>query len=954
MEASTGKSAAQAFAFGGFRLIPARQLLLRDGVPVPLGARALDLLTALVQRGGELVSKDELMAAAWPDVFVHDSNLKVNMWSLRRALGDTQKQPLYIATVAGRGYRFVADVQIGIADPVDPSIAAKVATMCGLPPQRDIVGRENEIAQLLAELRVKTHVTVVGPGGVGKTSVAVAAALAFEADFPDGVCFLDLSTFDDPTFLPAALATALGLRGNPGDMFAAVIDVLRQRRVLVLLDSCEHVLPGAAIFARRLAADKGQSKLLATSREPLGTQAEHVVRLNPLAFPNAGAGLTVAKAIRFPALELFARRASEWAGYQLVDDDCAAVAQICRALDGLPLAIELAAAKVEFHKPQDLLAMLGEHLRFRHQRAVGAPPRQETLLATIDWSFKLLPRSEAIILRLVSVFADAFEQDDAVAVAAAAGLTPVDVAAGLGGLVAKSLLAADVNGPELRYRLLDSTRAYAAERLAEETIAVHARRCHAERILTVFEQSEGEWDWREPNDWTRRYLGRLADLRTALSWAFGAGGEPVLGIRLTVAALPLWWEASLLSEAQARAEAALKLAQTIPCDDLLRTKLACARAWSMLYARKLVPESEQAWLDAIAFAERAGSLAYRLRALVGFSLYLIFTGRVARAIKPLEKIGALSERHQDWSAAPEGERLLALAKAYMGQLRESRSVLDRLAAAYARPDGRSRVAGLQVDRYIGIRNYLSFVAWLTGHPDYAAATARDAVGAAGTLGHLLSQSAVLGLAALPVSLLSGDTDALERYTAQLQSILEQESIAIWIPVRRFFAATLQDLRGVRGAVCEMQESIDALIEGRFLRRICLYLGILADALARQGKLEEARDTIATALRYQVQQDERWCRPELLRIEASIILRAGQRAPAERLLQRALDEARAIGAASFELRIASDLSALYIDTDRCGDALRVLGPVYRGFTEGFATKDLVAAAQLLRRADAEAA
>ena len=155
---------------------------------------------------------------------------------------------------------------------------------------------------------------------------------------------------------------------------------------------------------------------------------------------------------------------------------------------------------------------------------------------------------------------------------------------------------------------------------------------------------------------------------TALAWAFGEGGEPVLGIRLTVAALPLWWEASLLSEAQARAEAALKLAQTIPCDDLLRTKLACARAWSMLYARKLVPETEQAWRDAIAFAERAGSLGYRLRALVGFSLYLIFTGRVAQAIGPLEEIGALSERHRDWSAAPEGERLLALARAYMGQL----------------------------------------------------------------------------------------------------------------------------------------------------------------------------------------------------------------------------------------------------------------------------------------------
>ena len=358
------------------------------------------------------------MAAAWPDVFVHDSNLKVNMWSLRRALGDTQKQPTYIATVAGRGYRFVADVQIGERRPRRPGVArASPRRWAALPPQRDIVGREREIADLLAELRRHDacHHRRRGRGRQDDRRRRRGASL--RSGCPDGVCFLDLSTFDDPTLLPAALAAALGLRGNPGDTLSAVIDHLRQRRMLVLLDNCEHVLPAAAIFARGLAAEGGNAKLLATSRAPLGTPAEHVVRLGPLAFGEpAMSSPSHGRACGFPALDLFARRASEWAGYQLVDGDCAAVAQICRSLDGLPLAIELAAAQVEHRTPQELLAMLDEHLSFHQQRAADVRRRaRRHCWRRSTGASGCCRRTRPTILRLVSVFADAFELEDVVA-----------------------------------------------------------------------------------------------------------------------------------------------------------------------------------------------------------------------------------------------------------------------------------------------------------------------------------------------------------------------------------------------------------------------------------------------------------------------------------------------------------------------------------------------------------
>ena len=530
LTAAPKQRTALAFSFGRFKLIPARQLLLRDGVPIPLGARALDLLTALVQRSGELVSKDELMAAAWPDVFVHESNLKVNMSSLRRSLGDMQKQPTYVATVAGRGYRFVADVQTSsVGEDADQAPVALHTPPSGFPTQGHVIGREEDIAAIISHLRSKRHVTVVGAGGTGKTTVAIEVAQSLRAEYPDGICFVDLSAIDSPTLVAGTVVASLGIRGDPSDSVTAVLDYLRQRKMLMVLDNCEHVLPAASIFARRFASAAGPSTLLATSREPLGTNTEYVFWLGPLEFSSFGEPASVEETLRFPALDLFARRVSEWSGYQLVDGDCAAVAQICRSLDGLPLAIELAAAKLENRTPQELLEMLGEHLSFR-QRNNGVPARHETLLATIDWSYGLLSQDEATIFRLVSVFAGAFELEDVVAIAAAAELNPMSVTIGLGGLVAKSLVTAQVSGSGLRYRLLDSTRHYALQRLLADPIEAPVRHRHAQRMLAVFEQSEGDWDWRETDDWISRYRGRLADLRAALSWSFGEGCRPELGV----------------------------------------------------------------------------------------------------------------------------------------------------------------------------------------------------------------------------------------------------------------------------------------------------------------------------------------------------------------------------------------------------------------------------------------
>jgi len=927
------------FSFGPFRLYPKRQQLLLGDQPVKLGGRSFELLHLLVQRSGQLVRKAELIAAAWPDVYVHYSNLKVNMSSLRRSLGDVQTAPIYIATIAGHGYRFVAPVQTTISDRADQGVPERSQDVSGLPAQRDIVGREDDVANVMAELRDKHHVTLVGAGGIGKTTIAIAVARALERHYPDGVCFIDLSIIDDPSLVPIALAAALGLRGNPGDTLSAILDYVRQRRMLVILDNCEHVLPAVTIFARGLASDSGSTKLLATSREPLETPAEHIIWIDPLACPDVVDTITSEQALSFPAVELFVRRASEWIGYELVDSDCAAITQICHALDGLPLAIELVAAKMEHYAPNELLAILDEHASFQNPHLGDTTPRHETLLATIDWSFRLLSQNEAMVFQLTSVFADAFELDDIGAIAAVARLKPVQVAAGLGGLVIKSLVTAQVSGAGLSYKLLDSTRRYAAARRQESSIDKPALHCHARRILTLLKRSEDECESSEGHDWLTRYRGRLADLRAALSWAFGHGNEKGLGIELTAAAIPLWSEMSLLSESQQWVALALEAADTVPCDDILKVKLACSRAWGLFYARKLGNENEEAWLAAISYARSANNSDYQMRALLGLSYYLLQIGQVDKAIERLEEINALRQIHPDWAGTADVDRALAWTKAHAGHLTWSWDVLSRQAKIYSQPDRRTRIAELDVDHYISTRFYLPMIAWLNGRVDYAASAAKEAVVASANAGHLVSQANALGLGALPVSLYNGDLDALENYTEQLQSILGREHIARWVPVQRFFAAVVRDLNGNQEAVIAMRDAVNELMECRYFARIGMYLAHLADVLSCRGMIAEAQETIAMAIRHQEQQRERWCRPEIQRIQALLLLRSGKYSDAERLLRIARDEARSMNSVSFELRIVNDLASLYTDSGRSKEAARLLRPVLKRSAEGASTRDL---------------
>src|SRR5262245_4113212 len=468
----TATSAAQArdvISFGPFSLIATERLLTKGGVPVELGARSLDILIALVSRPNDTVSKRDLLAQVWPDVTVEEGSLRFHMASLRKALGDGQNGARYITTLAGRGYCFVAPVSRS-NDRNNGHGHAAPPTAADFPhanlPSRlaRMVGRADDVAALSTHLMATRFVTIVGAGGVGKTTAAVAVAHDLSKTFAGAVLFVDLGMIGDPELVATAAASMLGLPVRSDDATPGLIAYLRDKRILLVLDTCEHLIDAVAALASRIFMEAPQAHIMATSREALRVEGEHVYRLDPLGCPPDHAGLTAADAQTFAATQLFMERAAaSGARLDFSDAEAAIVASICRKLDGVALAIELAARRVEAYGLEQTATLLDQRLTLQWHGPRDAPPRQRTLHATLDWSYGLLSELERAVLRRLAVFLGHFTMDAALAVATSATVDQAQVFSAIDSLIAKSMLATRPIGATMRYRLLDTTRAYALE-----------------------------------------------------------------------------------------------------------------------------------------------------------------------------------------------------------------------------------------------------------------------------------------------------------------------------------------------------------------------------------------------------------------------------------------------------------------------------------------------------------
>ena len=717
--------------FGRFRLLT-RQRELRSGdVPIALGSRAFDVLLVLIEAGGDLVTKEELLARAWPGIVVEESNIQVQISALRKALG---KDRNLILTVPLRGYRFTGEVRV-IREPGLPQDEqAGRAPPTNLPAAiSDFIGREAELATVRELLRHNRLVTLVGTGGIGKTRLGLEAARASLAEFPDGVWLAELAPLTDPELVASAMHAALGLQSGTGRWTSErLAAALRERTLLLVLDNCEHLIGAAAREAQALLAAAPQVRILATSQEPLGIEGECTLRLRPLEFPaENAAGLD--SAARHDAVRLFVARArAADPQFSLNEQNVATVAMICRRLDGIPLAIELAAARSAALGIDGLAQRLD--LRF-HVLTGGrrtALPRHQTLRATLDWSHRLLAEPDRIVLRRLAVFAGSFTLESAGQVVADAALPEWEVVGRIAELVDKSLVVADVTGAQRRYRLLETTHAYAMEKLADSGEFGPLARLHARHFRDALNEALGVWELTPSVQWLERLGPEIDNVRVALDWAFGADGDPAIGVELAASSYLLWYLLSLMSEGRARLERATAALGR-------QTPMALeGRLWygyGFLSTGEPRGRAVPALSRAVALLREAGEPLDLARALAFYGLNLARTGALGEGLAALEEGRALLSP----TAQPKSYALcltnLAIARTVGGEYAAARARLDEALAA-------------------GERSHADFWAWRAliykaevqfaeGRLDEAIAGAREVVALAraarrtGLLGHAL-------------------------------------------------------------------------------------------------------------------------------------------------------------------------------------------------------------------------
>jgi len=935
MDESLPSSGDDILTFGPFLLSRTRRMLLKDGVPLPVGSRAIAILIALTENVGEILSNRELLQRVWPHNIVEEGTVRVHIALLRRALREADPKVEYVQNVTGRGYRFVAPVSPQRALPLWKDVKelpVSSPTVLRLPvrqPSRKnnlphrltpIIGREESIRTLADRVALQRFVTITGPGGSGKTTVAVGVADTLAGSYAHGVCFVDLASVTEQRLVASALASALGVAPLAEDPLPDVLAYLSKQSLLIILDNCEHVIEESARLAERVLRGAPQVHVLATSREPLRAVSESVYDLEPLDVPTPESVRSRVQLLNFSAIQLFVERAGVYADTELDDDDLRLVAEICQRLAGNPLAIEITAAHVRLLGMKVLAASMKNDLYLTIGGRRTAARRHQTLRATFDWSYGLLSPTEQTVFRRLSVFVGGFDLDCAVAVVASPDLTYIAVFESLMSLARKSLIVADAADGKVLYRLLDLPHAYAREKLRDANELTATQHRHAQMWCTVG-AAQIQAHVQQRADWASIFGPRMQDLRAATRWCFSSASSSSLSTKLTLSSL--WFEFVLVAESVG--QFAWKNLYT----DILRSSEGAllSRLEDVLENVRVRNEAgmrEITVVQQIALGETEQKVAL-------WSLWF------ERAIKRDYRIainlseaacqrGARSRAH----AAPLMDRMLAVAHHYAG---EQALACQHAEWALNTPDTTVPAGALASLQQCHTRTILARSLWLRGFADQALAASLQSVAEARHAGNPRLLCMTL-LVATAVATWCGNT--VEAKFALMQ--LQEESAAHSLEYHQLWADCLQEIlikpAGGSQVLEPLQFSADPVRSSQYLD----VLGSLREHLVSTDSIVRAESGRGG-----------WCTSEILRVKAERLLR--ENAPnstseAEALLQAALETARRQGALSWELRVAMSLARLWREL-RMPRPQDLLAAVYDRFTEGFDTADLKAARQLLK-------
>lgn len=912
--------------FGPYQIYPASRVILEAGRPLRLGQRALDILLALLERAGEVVSKRELLARAWPDQDIDEGNLRVHMTALRKALGDGQNGRRFIVTIALRGYSFV--------EPLIASAQATPAPQDGpsadhnLPPRRNrLLGREAELARLVAELPRRRCVSLVGCGGIGKTSLALQAAERFIGQYPHGIRMLDLTQLQDARPLNSTLACALGIPGLAGESLEHLCTQVADRRMLLLIDNCEHLIEAAAHLVECLLRHAPQIHILATSRESLRATGEYILPLRPLGCPPVQVG-SVEDALAYPAVALLVERTKEThEDFELRPEDLPRVGEICRRLEGIPLALELAAGHLG-QADGSINALLRDGFLDLALQSDESPNRHEHLRAMLDWSYALLRPAEQSCLRRLSVFRGSFTLDAIAAVLS----QPADLGAAfvlVNQLTAKSLLTTEIRSDQVTYRLLEPTRVYALEKLQAAGELHEARERHLQLCQGAMQTAQDEWERSASLGWLQQHSPWLADVRAALDWGLHADVRHAQAIHLAACSAPLWQELSLLHEYGPYVSAALGLLSTESASSLplaMRLELALGNT---TYHDVRNSQADEAFQSARYLAQQIGDLNGELTALSGGLAVLLWAGQYQKAAEQSRHFDRLSDG-QGEMLATSALRLKVLALHYSGDQVRAQAVGEEVLRRLQEQRQGNRFApclGVQYDQQVASLATQARTLWLRGLPEQAERMATQAIELACEMDHSASIAYSLAAAGCVIAFYNGELDKAHGRVQQMIEVAERHRVPLFTDWARHYAWAMRfdDSAAAPAPAVGLVRDIVQTLGGRPLP-------------FDQAQLMRARTGAAG-----------WCAPEILRNHAAALIERGDRDSlmgAETLLKRALALAQQQGARAWELRSATCLAELWSAQGKAEAAQQWLEPVCRHFTEGFELPDQLRARRCL--------
>ena len=940
--------------FGPFELSNRERVLRRDGVVLPLGNRALDILIYLAKRPGQVIAKQELIANVWSDVTVEEGSVRVHVAAIRKALGDGQSGSRYIANIKGRGYSFVGAVVpfAGSRESRNDNFRRQVSL-----PVRPLmmVGREMVVGEVSDKLRDDRFVTLLGPGGIGKTTIALAVGRAAAEEFSGQVHFVDLGSVTDPHHVAAAVATSLGLALKSKDPGWELVDLVRSRKLLIILDSCERVIEAVALLAEQLYQETARVHLLTTSRELLKVEGEHCYRVLPLDFPPDGSEQTANAVLRYPAVQLFVQRVAARGGsFVLTDEEAPFVAQLCRRLDGLPLAIELAAGPAAALGVRSMVARLVsrlELLKLGHRTAVS---RHQTLRATLDWSYDLLSTAERVVLRRVARFVGDFSLEGARYVAGEQTSADAEIFDAIAGLVEKSLICTQVDEGEPQYRLLDTTRAYALEKLEEHAEFDAISRRHAEYITGYLESRKEILSAQPSAERVAAYSDQLSNIRAALEWSFGPHGDDETATRLAAVSTQVFLELSLLIECQAWAERAMTRLGNPYQNSRRAMEISASLPLALMHTEGNDQRARTAFASALKIATNQGDLAYELRILSGLFVHSHWTMDIRGATDIAVRSKKLALKTGDPYDMALAEAMLAASDHVLG---------NHLAAQQHCESGLRHLASgprFRAEQYlfhftsfliVGMARSLLYRGLLDQSLDYA----RRAREEGKKSGHPATFCRSLALV-VPVFLTMADLRRSDEYISELSNLSTAHAL---IPYRA--VAT-----GLKGQWLLLQNNrIDgirllkrALEELHAQRHEMMNMDFTCDLAATfvdLGEPEQALALTVNAIEQQQRAGKFLHMPALFRMKGIILASRSveDSFEAEGSLLSAIDWAKRQSAILFELKAATDLGELLLKQGRVLEAYKHLSAALDRMPAGIASPAHERALQLLNRFESDA-